>query len=86
MGLGKLDRGLEAIAETAAVCNEARIEAKGGVYKAMGAPTEAALLVLAEKLGVPDAAAQQAIMRERQADPEANPCGVCDYYDDKWGR
>ena len=46
----------------------------------MGAPTEAALLVLVEKLGVPQAAAQQEIKSRRGADPDGHPCGACDHY------
>lgn len=46
-----------------ALCSDSHVEAKAGVYRAIGQPTEAALLVLAEKLGVPDAAAQQAILQ-----------------------
>jgi Ca2+-transporting ATPase len=66
-----------------AVCNEARIECKAGVYKASGAPTEAALVVLAEKLGVPDALRQKQIVSARSADPENNPGGVQHWYYDK---
>ena len=35
----------QALAEVCAVCNDARIEAHGGVFRAAGAPTEAALVV-----------------------------------------
>ena len=41
------------------MCNEARIECREGTFKAAGAPTEAALVVLAEKLGVPNQAASR---------------------------
>jgi Ca2+-transporting ATPase len=60
----------QAIAQVCAVCNEARIECKGGLYKASGAPTEAALVVLAEKLGVPDPEQQKQLASARSADPE----------------
>ena len=54
-----------------------------GVFKALGAPTEAALLVLVEKLGVPVAAEQEKILAARRRDPDANPSGAVDYYDSK---
>ena len=36
---------MEAFAEICAVCNEAVLEYKAGAFKAVGAPTEAALKV-----------------------------------------
>ncbi len=57
----------QAIAEVCAVCNEANIEVREGRFKAVGNPTEAALLVLAEKLGVPDAQLQAQIQETRRA-------------------
>ena len=57
--------------------------AQGGTFKAVGAPTEAALLVLVEKLGVPEAAQQEAILSARRADPDANPCGAVVQYSSK---
>ena len=73
----------QAIAEVCAVCNEARIECKEGVFKAAGAPTEAALVVLAEKLGVPHAHQSAAIAAARQSDPDANADGVQRWYNAK---
>jgi magnesium-transporting ATPase (P-type) len=35
-------------------CNDSTIELKGGAYAAMGAPTEAAIRIVVEKLGVFD--------------------------------
>ncbi|KAK9917696.1 hypothetical protein WJX75_007286 [Coccomyxa subellipsoidea] len=84
VGVKSLDRNLEAIAEVCAVCNEARIECKEGVFKAAGAPTEAALVVLAEKLGVPHAHQSAAIAAARQSDPDANADGVQRWYNAKW--
>ena len=55
-----------------------------GSFRAVGAPTEAALLVLAEKLGVSQTAAQQEILRLRRSDPDSYPCGACEHYASKW--
>lgn len=71
---------LQAMAEVCALCNDARIEVKGGHHRAVGQPTEAALLVLAEKLGVPSAAEQKAITAARLADPEGQPTGACAHH------
>ena len=65
------------------MCNEARIECKTGVYKASGAPTEAALVVLAEKLGVPDRQRQKQIASARSADPENCADSAQRWYCDK---
>ena len=47
----------------------------------MGAPTEAALKVLAEKLGiVDDRRLQQALVEARQKEPLGNEQGTCDEY------
>jgi len=75
--------GLQAIAEVCAVCNEARIECKEGMFRAVGAPTEAALVVLAEKLGVPDKATSQRIAAARRSDPETHPDGVQQWYSER---
>ena len=70
-------------AETCVVCNEATLEYKAG-FRAVGAPTEAALLVLAEKLGVASDAEQQRIHQARQQDPDGCPSGACEYYSARW--
>ena len=75
--------GSQAIAEVCAVCNEARIECKEGMFRAVGAPTEAALVVLAEKLGVPDRPTSQRIAAARLADPDAHPDGVTQWYSER---
>ncbi|CAL8463437.1 g2971 [Coccomyxa elongata] len=84
VGVKALDRSLEAIAEVCAVCNEARIESKEGVFRAAGAPTEAALVVLAEKLGIPNAQQSAAIAAARKSDPDAHADGVQQWYCAKW--
>ncbi|CAE7477053.1 ECA4 [Symbiodinium natans] len=57
-GLAEVDwqkqGNLQAFAKIAAVCNESRLEVETGSFRRMGEPTEAALLTLVEKLGVPD--------------------------------
>ncbi|KAL2536313.1 Calcium-transporting ATPase 2 [Forsythia ovata] len=42
------------VAEICAICNDAGISCDGRAFKATGLPTEAALKVLVEKMGVPD--------------------------------
>lgn len=49
-----MDVNLETLAEIAAVCNDAGISCQGHQFHATGIPTEAALKVLVEKMGVPD--------------------------------
>ncbi|KAH7443179.1 hypothetical protein KP509_02G023900 [Ceratopteris richardii] len=46
-----LDSNIDALAEVCSVCNDAGIQFKDNRYIASGMPTEAALLVLVEKLG-----------------------------------
>ena len=70
----------QAIAEVCAVCNEARIECREGTFKAAGAPTEAALIVLAEKLGVPDQATSSSLAAARRSDPDGHPDAVQQWY------
>ncbi|KAL6979256.1 Calcium-transporting ATPase 1, endoplasmic reticulum-type, variant 2 [Sarracenia purpurea var. burkii] len=52
--LGRMDANLQMIAKIAAVCNDADIEQAGNHFVATGMPTEAALKVMAEKMGLPD--------------------------------
>lgn len=49
-----MDANLQAMAEISALCNDAGIFCNGRVYQSTGLPTEAALKVLVEKMGVPD--------------------------------
>ncbi|KAK6142055.1 hypothetical protein DH2020_013884 [Rehmannia glutinosa] len=55
---GELDCNLQTIAKIAAICNDADVEKAGhdksGHYVANGMPTEAALKVLVEKMGLPN--------------------------------
>ncbi|RLM99582.1 calcium-transporting ATPase 4, endoplasmic reticulum-type-like [Panicum miliaceum] len=50
---GSIDANLETIAKVAAVCNDASVAHSSHQYVATGMPTEAALKVLVEKMGLP---------------------------------
>lgn len=50
-----MDINLQAVAQICAICNDAGIYSDGRLFRATGLPTEAALKVLVEKMGVPDA-------------------------------
>ncbi|KAG6415445.1 hypothetical protein SASPL_122856 [Salvia splendens] len=56
--VGQLDSNLHMIAKIAAICNDADVEKasqeKSGHYVANGMPTEAALKVMVEKMGLPN--------------------------------
>lgn len=81
VGMLGFDSPMISIAEVCALCNEASIELKSdGVYKAIGQPTEAALVVLVEKMGVPDASTQQKIRSGREQDAS----GACSVYKGKY--
>mmetsp|Transcript_25245 Transcript_25245/g.68622 ORF Transcript_25245/g.68622 Transcript_25245/m.68622 type:complete len:1048 (+) Transcript_25245:127-3270(+) len=77
-GLTGLDKALQAVCEVCAVCNESKIEFKGSSYKAVGAPTEAALLTMVEKMGAPDGSKQ--VVNSQRKDPANHPQPVCDTY------
>lgn len=49
-----MDANLVAMAEICAVCNDAGVYFDGRLFRATGLPTEAALKVLVEKMGVPE--------------------------------
>ncbi|XP_061366637.1 calcium-transporting ATPase 4, endoplasmic reticulum-type-like isoform X1 [Gastrolobium bilobum] len=51
---GKLDANLQMIAKIAAVCNDAGVTQSEHKFVAHGMPTEAALKVLVEKMGLPE--------------------------------
>ena len=76
LGMTSLDSALTSAAEVCALCNDSRLDIKNGAYKSIGQPTEAALLVLAEKIGVSNAAEQQKIRSNRQNEP----AGACASY------
>lgn len=56
-----MDANLQAMAEICAVCNDAGIFCDGRLFRATGLPTEAALKVLVEKMGIPDSRARSKI-------------------------
>ncbi|KAG6671018.1 hypothetical protein I3843_09G182000 [Carya illinoinensis] len=52
--MGRMDANLQMIAKIAAVCNDAGVAHSENKYVANGMPTEAALKVLVEKMGLPE--------------------------------
>ncbi|CAL9154697.1 unnamed protein product [Musa hybrid cultivar] len=56
-----MDDSLQTLAEICAVCNDAGLYREGYLFRAIGLPTEAALKVLVEKMGLPDAKARSRI-------------------------
>ncbi|KAF3780311.1 Calcium-transporting ATPase 1 endoplasmic reticulum-type [Nymphaea thermarum] len=62
---GNLDASLQVLAEISAVCNDAGISCGNNHFRATGMPTEAALKVLVEKMGLPDANESKRIQAER---------------------
>lgn len=51
---GNIDQNLQTIAKVAALCNDAGVEQSGDHFVASGMPTEAALKVMVEKMGLPN--------------------------------
>ncbi|KAG0559244.1 hypothetical protein M758_10G088300 [Ceratodon purpureus] len=85
--VGKLDKNMQSFAEIASLCNDAGIAYNGSAFKATGMPTEAALKVVVEKMGVPDAAAQTAINRQRSGEGSIQggdvPLGCNNWWNEK---
>ncbi|XVF68664.1 hypothetical protein PTKIN_Ptkin11bG0019700 [Pterospermum kingtungense] len=52
--VGQMDANLQMIAKISAICNDAGVEQSGNHYVATGMPTEAALKVMVEKMGLPE--------------------------------
>lgn len=86
VGVSSLDPALTSVAEICAVCNEATIENNSGAYRAVGAPTEAALIVLTEKLGCPDANESARLIGLRQSQPETQAAAISRWYGAKLNR
>lgn len=81
----KMDANLLLMAEICAICNDAGVFCDGRLFKATGLPTEAALKVLVEKMGVPDSKARCKI-RDAQIvssyliDRNTVKLGCCDWW------
>ena len=78
VGLKKLDASLAAVAKVSALCNEAVVEFRDGYHRCAGEPTEGALKVLAEKIGLESDAEMAEVMRTRAEDPAKGCRGVSD--------
>ncbi|XP_059651200.1 calcium-transporting ATPase, endoplasmic reticulum-type [Cornus florida] len=80
-----MDANLQAIAEICAVCNDAGIFSNGRLFRATGLPTEAALKVLVEKMGVPDSKVKSKIRDSQLAanyliDHDTVKLGCCEWW------
>lgn len=80
-----MDPNLQSIAEICAVCNDAGIYFDGNLFRATGLPTEAALKVLVEKMGVPDSKARNKIRDTQLAasyliDSSTVKLGCCEWW------
>lgn len=71
-----MDASLQAMAEICAVCNDAGIYFDGRLYRATGLPTEAALKVLVEKMGVPDVKGRSKVQETQLAAGYLIDCSV----------
>ena len=84
------DGCLAEISKISALCNEATLGYRpadpatnsSGQFVKTGAPTEAALLVLAEKIGVPDAQVNEA--NQQLTEPEARAQAASNYWASQW--
>lgn len=69
-----LDNALNAFGDVCAVCNDASIAADDtGKFSAVGAPTEAALVVVSEKLGLVDPEQTIRFAEQRRTNPQTSP-------------
>ena len=80
VGLAKMDSAIEHVARVCALCNDSRVTKENGAYKAVGQPTEAALLVMTEKIGLEDGKAQRQIEAARSR-AGGDPMGACAVYE-----
>jgi Ca2+-transporting ATPase len=69
LDVGNLDRNMQSFAEIASLCNDSGVAIKNGAFRAVGMPTEAALKILVEKMGVPD---KSVIMSEQQTSVDSD--------------
>ena len=56
---------------------------QGGMFRAVGAPTEAGAVVLTGEAGRPDRPTHQRIAAARLADPDTHPNGVQQWYSER---
>ncbi|KAJ8573085.1 hypothetical protein K7X08_009596 [Anisodus acutangulus] len=80
-----MDANLLLMAEICAICNDAGVFCDGRLFKATGLPTEAALKVLVEKMGVPDSKARSKIRNAQIVssyliDRNTVKFGCCDWW------
>lgn len=77
-----MDKALQLLSLTCSVCNAAGVEFNEPAqsFKHIGAPTEAALLVLVEKVGVPDESRNTANQLARKQDPADSAFGANAYW------
>ncbi|CAN6466078.1 unnamed protein product [Victoria cruziana] len=80
-----MDSNLQALAEISAVCNDSGVSCNGHIFRATGMPTEAALKVLVEKMGVPDMKAKNRIRNAQLAadysiDRTTVKLGCCEWW------
>ncbi|CAI5524933.1 unnamed protein product [Closterium sp. Naga37s-1] len=86
-GVGSAEVGVWSVAAISALCNDSSITATKGRYACSGMPTEAALKVLAEKLGVPSVEQQARIEAARKASGEEGAlCVASTYWEQRWAR
>lgn len=71
---------ISSLAKICALCNESTIEYKDGKYVRVGEPTEAALKVLVEKIGIPDDSAKHAEFVSLQSSNPAKAVQFCNEY------
>ncbi|XP_072982750.1 calcium-transporting ATPase, endoplasmic reticulum-type [Typha latifolia] len=80
-----MDTSLQILAQICAICNDAGIYCNDYLFRATGLPTEAALKVLVEKMGVPDTKARSRIRDAPFASDYSNDrncvkLGCCDWW------
>ncbi|CAI9106605.1 OLC1v1005799C3 [Oldenlandia corymbosa var. corymbosa] len=80
-----MELNLQAMAEICAICNDSGIFCEGRLFKVTGLPTEAALKVLVEKMGVPDRKARTRILDAQLAmkymiDRNTVKLGCCEWW------
>lgn len=69
---GKMDPNFQTIAEICALCNDSEVEYKGNQFRAVGMPTEAALKVFVEKIGIPNNEGICKLVQGAFANPHSN--------------